>query len=128
MARILIIDDEEYMRRSLRRLLELEGFEVDDAPNGQTGLQLLQEQAADLVITDIFMPEIDGISTIREICRNYPAIKVIAISGGGRYGSLGSLEVAGYLGAHRTLYKPFANEKLLEVVKELLADAPPAMK
>ena len=86
MALILIIDDDDQIRRVLRKTLERDGYDVADAPNGKEGIRLYRENPADLVITDIIMPEKEGIETIRELRRDFPEVKIIAISGGGRIG------------------------------------------
>ncbi len=121
MDRILIIDDEPQVRTLLLKCLELEGYQVMDAPNGKVGMELFQEEPFDLVITDIVMPEKDGIETIRELRRYLPETKIIAISGGSR--SLEAdyvLQTAETLGVHCTLFKPFEIEEFLNAVKYVL--------
>src|SRR5437879_10185388 len=88
MARIIVIDDQEPIRRIVRRALEQEGHEVLDASEGEMGMQLLERHTADVVITDIFMPGQDGILTLRQIRKQFPAVKVIVISGGDSTGLL----------------------------------------
>ena len=101
-------------------MLELEGHEVVDAPDGKLGLQLFREEGADLVITDIIMPEKAGLETIMELRKDYPGVKIIAISGGGAIEPRVYLHYAKEAGAMRTLPKPFEREELLEGVRELL--------
>ena len=120
MPRILIIDDEEQVRLYLRRILEPEGHEVVEAGNGKVGLHLYREEPADLIITDVFMPEKEGLETIRELRSDYPEVKIIAISGGGRNIDLDFLPLAKQLGALRTLAKPFDRQKMLDAVQEVL--------
>lgn len=120
MAKILIIDDEEQIRLYLRRVLEEEGHEVVEAPDGKVGLKINRKELADLIICDIFMPEKEGLGTITELRHSYPEVKIIAISGGGRMGNLDFLSTAKKLGALRTLEKPFERKELLEAVRELL--------
>jgi CheY-like chemotaxis protein len=120
MAKILVIDDDDTVRLSVRLALEDAEHEVDEAPNGAEGLDRLKIQVADLVVTDIFMPEKEGLETIDEIRRDYPQIKIIAISGGGRIDPQDYLEIARQLGADRVLFKPFDIQLLLDVVDELL--------
>ena len=120
MARILIIDDEEQVRLYLRKMLETEGYEVVDAPDGKVGLRLYRQNPADLIIMDIFMPEKEGLGTIRELRRDYPEVKIIAISGGGKISTLDFLPIAKRLGALRTLAKPFTRQELLDAVQEVL--------
>jgi len=83
MARILLIDDDAPVRRTLRKMLERQGYEVEEAPDGKAGLTLYQENPADLIITDLIMPEMEGIETIMELRRRFPDVKIIAMSGGG---------------------------------------------
>jgi len=118
---ILVIDDEEPVRTVLRQMLEKEGYEVEEAPDGAVGLSLLQDHPIDLVITDLFMPEKEGIETMREVQRSFPQVKIIAMSGGGRMGKLDFLPMAESFGAQRTLAKPFERKELLETVRAVLA-------
>ena len=120
--RILVIDDEESVRLIVREMLIMEGYEVVIAANGKAGLQLFRNDPTDLIITDIFMPEMEGLETIRELHREYPGVKIIAMSGGGESGMLSFLSYAKRFGALRTLRKPFSREELLANVQELLAE------
>jgi DNA-binding response OmpR family regulator len=117
MARILVIDDEAELRRIIRIALEQAGHEVIEARNGDDGLRQHDDAAADLIITDIMMPETDGIETIIALRRHNPCIKIIAISGGGRVGDTNFLTLAAKLGADQVLAKPFRREQLLETVR-----------
>ncbi len=121
MAHILVIDDEDQVRATLGQMLAREGYEVVVAPNGKVGMQLFREQGAHLIITDIVMPEKGGLETIMELRRDFPDVKIIAISGGGRVDPESYLTLAKGFGALRTLAKPFEREELLEAVRELLA-------
>lgn len=120
MKRILVIDDDWQMREMMHQALERAGYEVVDAANGKIGLNLHRDKPVDLVITDLIMPEKEGIETIRELRKDYPELKIIAISGGGRASAEGYLSVAKTIGADRTLSKPFDLKNILETVKELL--------
>ena len=120
---ILIIDDEQLIRLQIRSALELEGFTVREAANGNEGLARIAEATPDVVITDILMPDKEGIETILELRRTHPKIRIIAISGGGRTGNKDFLRTAKHLGADRTLAKPFGLAELLRLVHEVLADA-----
>ena len=121
MKRILVIDDEEQVRRYLRKILEAEGYEVLEAADGKIGLQLYREKPADLIITDLLMPEKEGIETIMELRHDFPDVKIIAISGGGyRIGSKDCLYLAKELGADCTLVKPFSRQQMLDIVKKML--------
>lgn len=124
MKRILVIDDDDQLRLMIRLMLERASYEVVDAPNGKVGIDLYRQDPVDLVITDIFMPEKEGLETIRELCREYPDVKIIAISGGSpKTEGFSSLQFAKGFGALRTLAKPFFREELLKVVRELLAES-----
>lgn len=121
MARILVIDDEPDIREMLQDVLTGEGHEVEVAGDGRQGLAAQRARPADLIITDIFMPEKEGIETIIELQQDFPAIKVIAMSGGGnRARSLDYLPTASQFGAVRTLPKPFDIHVMLALVREVL--------
>ncbi|GIX49050.1 MAG: transcriptional regulator [Candidatus Tectimicrobiota bacterium] len=120
MTRILVIDDEDQMRGMLRQALERAGYEVEEARNGREGLWRYRQAPVPLIITDILMPEKEGLEIIRALRREYPDVKIIAISGGGRTGNLNFLDIAAKLGAHRTLQKPFGLRELLQAVRELV--------
>lgn len=116
---ILLIDDEKAFRNVLRQVLSKAGYDVVEAENGAEGIQRFHEKPADMIITDIIMPEKEGIETIIELKKAYPEVKMIAMSGGGWYGTDIDFDMAKKLGA-RTLDKPFALQELLDVVAELL--------
>ena len=122
MKKILIIDDDEQIRAFLSRSMDLAGFFVATAPDGKEGQQQLTEQGFDLVITDLIMPEKEGMETITFIRKNFSETKVIAISGGGRMGPETYLPAALELGADRAFAKPFAMDKLLTAIRELLSN------
>src|SRR5213076_428484 len=107
MARIIVIDDQEPIRRIVRRALENDGHQVFEASDGELGMALLEREPVDVVITDIFMPGMDGIQTLREIRKRFPAIKVIAMSGGDSTGLLDLRHDAELLGALKSIQKPF---------------------
>ena len=123
MGRIMIVEDDNAVRELLREILERAGHEVLDAGNGKEALALYKISPADLIITNILMPEKEGLETIQELLRDDPDIKIIAISGGGQIGPADYLEVARRFGATRTFSKPFDRKKLLEAVDELLAES-----
>ena len=120
MAHILVIDDEDPVRNMLRQILERAGHEVAEAPDGNVGMQHVREHQIELVVTDILMPEQEGIETIRTLHRDFPQLKVLAISGGGRRRTLDVLIEAEFFGAHRILAKPFERTEFLEAVSTLL--------
>lgn len=99
---IIIIDDDDQIREMLMEMLVREGYEVLPASNGKEGIRLYRERQTDLIITDIVMPEKDGLETIMELRKDFPEVKVIAMSGGGRNGPESYLQVAKRLGAVRT--------------------------
>jgi DNA-binding response OmpR family regulator len=120
MKRVLVIDDDWQMREMMHQVLTRAGYDVVEAPNGEVGMNIHRQDPVDLVITDLIMPEKEGIETIRELRRDYPGLKIIAISGGGRAGAEGYLSVAKTIGADRTMAKPFDLKKILDTVEELL--------
>jgi CheY-like chemotaxis protein len=122
-ARILVIDDEDELRSMLRQMLEHAGHEVAEAVNGAAGIEIYERDAPDLIITDIIMPEKEGVETIIALRRADPALPIIAISGGGRLDATDFLTMAKKLGARHTLTKPFRRDQLLEAVGECLASA-----
>ena len=120
MQKILIIDDDEQMRNLLCRTMEYAGFNVEAASDGRKGLRLFEESPYDLVITDLIMPEQEGMETITFLRKNHPEVKIIAISGGGRIGPDTYLPAALELGADRAFAKPFPIDDIINAVKELL--------
>ena len=116
--RILIIDDDDIFRRSMRKILEKEGFEVMEASNGEDGIKHQEKRPAELIITDVIMPQKNGIETILDIQKTHPQAKFITVSGGGWYGTEVDFDVAKILGAV-TLKKPFGREEILEAIKQL---------
>jgi len=120
MARILVIDDDDMVRSLLIRALTRGGHEASGASDGAEGVLYVQENPVDLVITDIFMPQQEGLATIMQLRRSRPGSRIIAISGGGARESLDVLPVAAALGAAKTLRKPFTPSEVLEAVREVL--------
>jgi CheY-like chemotaxis protein len=120
-VRILVIEDNGALRKTIVRTLVNLGYEVREAPDGNEGIRLFQEDQVDLVITDLFMPQKEGLETIIELKRSYPLIKILAISGGDRFGEKGGyLQLAQHLGARITLEKPFNRKELLDAVQAAL--------
>lgn len=118
---ILIIEDNSDIRELYTRALKLAGYEVIEAPDGREGTRLYRQNPADLVITDIVMPEKEGIETIRDLRRDYPSAKIIAVSGGGQaMASSTCLMLAQRLGAQRTFMKPINMAELINAVRELI--------
>jgi DNA-binding response OmpR family regulator len=124
MARILLIDDDDSVRTILRQTLAYFGHAVIEARNGREGLELFRHANADLVITDIVMPEKEGLEVLMELRQKQPAVRIIAMSGGGRGMAADYLRTAKLMGAAKVLTKPFSNEVLMAAINELLSDAP----
>jgi len=124
MTDLLLIDDDEVPRQTLARMLKRNGFVVREASNGLEGLKQMRQSPAPLVVTELVMPEMEGIEILRQLRRLYPDTRIIAISGGGKPGAQCDLAVAKELGAHRTLAKPFKHDQLLRMVAEVLAPSP----
>lgn len=119
---IVLIDDDDNVREMLEVALRGAGYAVSTAREGDEGLEVCQQANPDLVITDILMPNKEGIETILDLRRERPDVKIIAISGGDRAGGTSFLEMAAKLGADRVLQKPFRPTVLLAAVAELLAN------
>jgi CheY-like chemotaxis protein len=119
MKKILVIDDEEQIRLLIKVILSKEGYNVDVAENGLIGLEMINDGSYDVIITDLLMPEKEGLETIREIMMANPETKIIAISGGGLKGDLDFLEIAKLFGAKVTLSKPFTKRQLLSALESL---------
>lgn len=120
-VRILVIDDDPVVRGMLVEMLRREGYDVDEAEDGRAGMRRFRAQPAALVITDVVMPEQEGLETLMQLRHANPAVLVIAISGGGRVGPDSYLNSARTLGANAILAKPFGREELLEAVNRVLA-------
>ena len=121
MADILVIEDSPEVRTIIRSMLEKEGHEVREAFNGEEGLERFQEQPADLVMTDLFMPKKAGIETISDLLEIDPEVKIVAMTAHGSDEQYDFLRVAEALGAVATLEKPFLAKDLIETVSEVLA-------
>ncbi len=115
----------------LRLTLTQFGHTVLEARNGKEGLAMFPDAAAELVITDIVMPEKEGLELMGELHQLQPGLKIIAISGGGRVSAVDYLNIARFLGAAKVLAKPFSNQELLAAITELLpattAPVPPGV-
>ncbi len=120
MSTILLIDDDPRMLAMIQRILQSENYQVATAASGALGLELFRQLKPNLVITDILMPDKDGIETLREIRNLDPHARIIAISGGGRAKYRNFLEIAQEFGATEVLEKPFRREQLLTAVFRVL--------
>jgi DNA-binding NtrC family response regulator len=125
MVKILVIEDDNSFRNVLVQMLEKAGFEVTQAENGNQAIKHCGEINPDLVLTDIIMPDKEGLETIQELLCICPDMKIIAMSGGGRFGPNSYLPLAAKLGAKKTLQKPFMREELLAAINEVLTDTKP---
>lgn len=122
MARILVIDDNPELRVILRTHLENHGHTVLSAADGDAGLTVLATETVDIVLTDILMPHRDGVEVLRTVKKRWPALPVIAISGGGWIGAEELLGMAERLGADQVLSKPVRRDDLLRAVDTALVD------
>ena len=116
-TRILIVDDDPDVRLVLRRMLESGGYEISEAGHGRQAATVMKNRMHDLLITDLIMPEQEGIETIQNLRRDYPELKIIAISGA--YGS-DYLRIARHLGADEIMEKPLRLENVLRTIDGLL--------
>jgi CheY-like chemotaxis protein len=126
MESILIIDDEPQIRSMIRLVLERAGYTVIEATDGVEGIRRFHENPVNLIITDLIMPNKDGIGMIIELKKEFPDIKIIAMSGGGLNRPEGYLRGAQKLGAACTLSKPINRQELLRAVKDTLGAKPEA--
>jgi two-component system, chemotaxis family, chemotaxis protein CheY len=121
MTSILLVDDDDLSRGAVHKMLERAGYQVHSTGDGQAALNHYQESPADLVITDLIMPEMDGLEIIQQLRRTNPKIRVLAISGGGRVDAEEYLSVARKFGAVEVLPKPFTGQELKQAVEAALA-------
>ena len=125
MFRILVVDDNTEFRRGLAKALRQHDYEVAEAADGREAMALLRKDQPDLIITDINMPEMDGIEILNELRVTETSVPVIAISGGGRVPKALLLGNASILGAVETIEKPFELAVRLGTMERLLAGIPP---
>ena len=120
MTQILVVDDDPQLRRLTARVLQRAGFQVSVAEDGSSALAMLNGSRFELLVTDILMPNQDGIGTIIQVKRDHPKLKVIAISGSGDTVGMNYLDFAKKLGSDAVLRKPFEFDDLVSTVKQLL--------
>jgi CheY-like chemotaxis protein len=120
MTRVLIADDDPDVRETLRKVLVKHGYQVDVAADGQTLLALHRKQPADVLLIDIYMPGVDGLEAMIRLESEFPAAKIIAISGGGFRDGADVLTMATRLGAVRTVAKPFTVDEVVRAVREVV--------
>lgn len=124
MSRVLVIDDDIPTCHILRQALERAGYDVVEAYEGHEGVRHCQKSHFDVVITDILIPDKEGLGVIQELRQNFPDLKIIAISGGGYVGTRDILDVAMHFGAQSTLQKPFGLRQMLETLQTVLIGQP----
>ena len=117
--RLLVVDDDADMRLTLKLALEIAGYTVDVAANGREAVERQRESPADVLITDIFMPDADGFEAIDAFRREFPATKIVVVSGGAQFTKRDYLPDAELMGVDATLQKPFDVDKLLALLKAL---------
>lgn len=125
MPRILVIDDEQLLRSTVVTILMRAGFSVEEASDGQAGIAMFRKNTPDVVLTDIFMPNRDGLEIIKELKHSSPGTKIIAMTGGGSQRMMEMASAAKVLGADHVLDKPFENETLLAAINAVLESPPP---
>ena len=121
MSHVLVVDDNDDFRSLLKMALEREGFHVATAANGQDALVALRSRPAEVMVTDIFMPGKEGIETISEVRKQFPAMRIVAMSGRPSATDFDPLSIAAELGAAKTLKKPFDIDELIDAVRRLAA-------
>ena len=123
--RVLVVDDDAGIRNFLRMLLELEGYDVATVGNGNEALESQRQDPAAIILTDIFMPEGEGMETIVRLRTEFPQARIIVMSGGGAYRGANYLQLARELGAVKALKKPFAPQDLIDAMREAADTLPP---
>jgi len=122
MAKICLIEDEAMIRETLNRILQKLGHEVVTCSDGAQGLIEITKNSYDIVLTDIIMPEVEGIEILQTVKKVSPTTKVIAMSGGGRVGNTDFLEIASSLGADAIIYKPVTKTDFMEALNKCLSE------
>jgi CheY-like chemotaxis protein len=122
-ARVLIVDDDPAVLLTVQLVLSSSGYQVTTAPDGKRALFLMDKFDPDLVLTDLIMPEMDGVQTITEIRKTRPDLKIIAMSGGARMGNINILQKAKEVGANVVISKPFEMTELTSLIDESVAPA-----
>ena len=122
MKKLLIIDDDEYLLEYLKILLTQEGYQVSSAKDGEIGLGLFEVEKPDLVLTDIIMPEVEGMEVIMKLRDANAELPIIAMSGGLRNSAESYLEIAQNLGATSIIKKPLELPELIKLIGNLLVD------
>jgi DNA-binding response OmpR family regulator len=123
MARILLADDDDSFRKMLGLSLTKLGHDVAEVRNGKEAISVINKEPPDLLITDLVMPEKEGLETIDEVKRKHPSLKIIAMSGGGRVNATDYLNIARAMGADLVLAKPFSIDEMVASLSSLLGRA-----
>ena len=121
MCKILLVDDDESFRKMIRLTLLKLGYDVTEAANGKQARQAFAAGPVDVLLTDLIMPDQEGLETIQEFRHAHPTVKIIAMSGGGRINAVDFLKIARMMGAQQTLAKPFSNQELSMAIENVLA-------
>lgn len=121
MPRILVIDDNDAFRSTICLWLKHHGYEVTQAANGREGMEMLAKSSPDIILTDILMPEQDGLETIQAVRKLQPNLRIVAMSGGMLDGRVDFLPIASKFGADHVMPKPFSGSELLLVLEKVLA-------
>ena len=121
MAHILVVDDDYQIRVAVRHSLESAGHSVEEAMDGQDGIDCYRQNPADLVILDIILPKKNGLEVIQELQQDFPNVRILAISGAEHVGQVNLLPESIRLGALRAVSKPIAPQRLLAIVNQLLS-------
>ena len=124
LTRVLVVDDDPGLRTFLRMLLELAGYEVALAANGLDALEEQRKNPAAIILTDLFMPDVEGMETIVKLREEFPQARIIVMSGGGAYRGADYLSLARELGAARALKKPFAPQDLIDAMRQVSGSRP----
>ncbi|MBI2403181.1 MAG: response regulator [Gemmatimonadetes bacterium] len=122
MARILVVDDEPDFRRIVSRMLTGAGYDVEEAADGRQAIEAYRARRSDVVLADLYMPDIDGVEAIIRLRHEFPDVRIIAVSGGGHLGKEDVLKIAAGVGAQATLAKPLEKKTLLATVEQVLGD------
>jgi CheY-like chemotaxis protein len=121
MPKVLFVDDDPAVRALVRQMLERVGYEVEVAGDGAAAVSAFRSRPADVVVCDLFMPEMNGIEVMTELAREFMGVRVVAVSGGGFEGRVDLLPAARLLGARAVLKKPFDRDTLVRAVRDALA-------
>jgi CheY-like chemotaxis protein len=120
MAKVMVVDDDVAIRHALNRVLAAEGHEVLEESDGKSALRHFTGDPVDLVVSDVYMPDMDGIQFLMRVREAFPEAKIIMMSGGGNLPATSVLEAAKALGADRVVPKPFSSSEIREAIRDVL--------